>query len=450
MAESSTLERTSTARKAVGMVRWLMVLLAFVGTTINYVDRANLGVANTLIRKDLHIPPGLMGIAIGSFFISYAVFQLPNGYLVDRIGARIMYTFAVAWWSVFTAATALARGFFSLFVLRLLLGVGESGAYPSNAKIVAEWFPLRERGTATSIYDSGARFGTVASLPIVTWLILNIGWRGSFLATGALGLVWAVAFVLLYRRPRQHFWVKQEELAYIEQGSRSPDLEAERVPVRWVDLFRYRTIWGMMIGFFCLNFVIYFFITWFPDYLTTARHFSLPKLGTVGTIPALAAIPGGWLGGIVADTLVRRGMDLTKARKLCLVGGMACASVIALVALAPSAAVAIALLSVAYASLTFAAASVWCLPADVAPSPNQVASIGGIQNFASNISGVITSIFTGVVLQITGNYVISLFAMGGFALLGAISYLFIVGKIEPLEAKGGDPRLTATAAGGGA
>jgi MFS transporter, ACS family, D-galactonate transporter len=424
--------------RAGGNLRWLMVFMAFLGTTINYVDRANLGVAVPFIQKELHITSALTGLALGAFFITYAIGQLPAGYLVDRIGARVMYTVAVVWWSVFTAATALARDFSSLYVVRLLLGLGEAGAYPSNAKVVSEWFPMRERAFATSIFDNGARFGTALSLPIVTLIVGTLGWRASFVITGALGIVWAAVWILVYRRPREHRLLKKEELAYIEQGARLKDAGRSDGPrIRWIDLFRYRTVWGMMLGFFCLNFVIYFFITWFPAYLVQARGFSLLKLGIFGTIPALVAIVGGWTGGLVADRLVRSGMDLTRARKICLVGGMLFASVIALAVLVPTAALALALLSICYASLTFAAASVWSLPADVAPTPRHVASIGGIQNFASNLAGVITAFFTGLVVQITGNYVVALVTAGLLALVGAFSYLFVVGPIEPLPELGG-------------
>ena len=432
--------------RAGGNLRWLMVFMAFLGTTINYIDRANLGVAVPFVQRELHIGPALTGLALGAFFITYALGQLPAGYYVDRVGARIMYTVAVAWWSVFTGATALARNFLSLYAFRLLLGLGEAGAYPSNAKVVSEWFPVRERAFATSIFDNGARFGTALSLPIVAAIVGTLGWRASFLITGALGLVWAVVWVLLYRRPREHPMLKKEELAYIEQGARLEEAAKDSgPPIRWIDLFRYRTVLGMMLGFFCLNFVIYFFITWFPTYLVKERHFDLLKLGIYGTIPPIVAIFGGWTGGLVADRLVRSGMSLTKARKICLVGGMLFASVIALAVIVPTAAVALALLSICYASLTFAAASVWSLPADVAPTPRHVASIGGIQNFASNLAGVITTFFTGVIVQITGNFVVALVTAGVLALLGAFSYLVIVGKIEPLPPLGGGRPVPATA-----
>jgi MFS transporter, ACS family, D-galactonate transporter len=206
--------------------------------------------------------------------------------------------------------------------------------------------------------------------------------------------------------------------------------------VTWGSLFRYRTVWGMMLGFFSLNFVIYFFITWFPTYLVNARHFSLLNLGLFGMIPPLCGVIGELLGGYVSDRLVRRGMSLTAARKIPIVIGMLLASVIALAVIVPSAGFALALLSLSYAAVVFAAPSIWSLPADVAPSSRYVASLGGIQNFASNIAGIVLPIYTGIALQATkGSFVIPLVTAGAFAIIGALSYLIIVGRIEPLNIK---------------
>jgi len=432
-----------------------MVILAFLGTAINYVDRANLGVALPYVQKDLGLDSASMGAILGAFFWTYAVFQLPSGWFVDRVGPRIAYAAAVVWWSAFTAAGAVARSFGSLFAFRLLLGAGEAPAYPCNAKVVSEWFPRRERAFATSIFDSGARVGTALSLPIVTTLVSTVGWRASFVVTALLGIVWSVVWLRLYRHPRQHPGVSAAELALIE-ADLAPDVAPDRPaatasertpsgdepsPLRWRDLFRYRTVWGMMLGFFCLNFVIYFFITWFPTYLVRARGFTLLKLGFLGTIPALAAIPSGYLGGWVSDTLVRRGYSLTRARKIPIVSGMFVSASIALAVVVPSAAWALVLLSLSYSSLTFAAASVWSLPADVAPTSRHVASIGGIQNFASNLAGICISSFVGVMLGKTGGFVIPLLVAGGFSILGAVSYLVIVGEIGPLPV---DARIPAT------
>jgi ACS family glucarate transporter-like MFS transporter len=429
--------RPGQAPRATGRrsrIRWLIVGLCFAGLTINYVDRANLSVALPKMSKELGFGPGVEGLVLAAFFASYAICQLPVGHLVDRLGARIVFAFAGLWWSLFTAATALVQSVASLIGFRFALGVGEAGGYPASAKAVSEWFPVRERAFATSIYDSGARAGTALALPVVTALIAWLGWRASFAITGLLGLIWVVAWWLFYRAPQEHALANEAEVEYIEQGgARAEAVQPSAEGLRWRDLFRYRTVLGMMLGFFCLNYVIYFFITWFPSYLVDARHFDLLKLGVFGVLPALVAMPGGWIGGLVSDSLVRRGKSVTVARKVPLVCGMALSSVIALAVVVPTAGEALALLSLCYASLTFAAASVWSLPADVAPTPAHVASIGGIQNFASNLAGVLGATTTGVLIAATGgSYVAALVLSGGFSLLGAFAYLVIVGRVEPL------------------
>jgi predicted MFS family arabinose efflux permease len=240
-------------------------------------------------------------------------------------------------------------------------------------------------------------------------------------------VVWFVA----YRDPEHHPAVRPEQVTALQNEY---SVSAEQQKIRWADLFRYRTIWGMMIGFFCLNFVIYFFTTWFPSYLTEARGFSLEKLGTLGLLPGLAAIPAGWLGGYLSDYLFRRGWSLTAARKTCLVGGMVTSSVVALAAIVPGDMAALVLLSISYAGLAFAGANIWTLPGDVAPTQAHVASIGGIQNFASNIAGIALTTFTGLMVSLTkGSFLVPLVVAGVISVIGAASYLFIVGEIAPLR-----------------
>ncbi|MEX3821899.1 MFS transporter [Paraburkholderia sp. BR14262] len=404
--------------------RWLVIFFCFLAIAVNYIDRANLAVAAPHIMKDLGIGPAAMGLLLSGFFWTYAVMQLPFGWFVDRAGARIALPFAVGWWSVFTAATAVAGGFAAMFGCRLMLGVGEAGAYPSCAKLVSQWFSRDERALATSIFDSGSRVGSALSLPLVAAIMAAWGWKASIVITGALGLVWILGWIVMYREP--------EARAALDKP-RAPAPAA--ASIRWSGLFRYRTVWGMMLGFFCLNFVIYFFITWFPSYLVEARGFSLKSLGTLGTLPAIASIPGGWLGGWLSDALVKRGWSLTAARKTCIVGGMLLSSVITLTGIVQDIYVMLALFAIAYGSLAAAAASIWSLPADVAPTPRHVASLAGIQNFASNLAGIALTTFTGVMLQLTrGSFTIPLVVAGGFCVLGAVSYLVIVGRVEPLEA----------------
>ncbi|MCC8402510.1 MFS transporter [Paraburkholderia sp. MMS20-SJTN17] len=408
-------------------MRWVVIFLCFLAITVNYIDRANLAVAAPQIEKALGIGPAEMGFILSGFFWTYALMQMPFGWFVDRVGARIALPLAVGWWSVFTAATAVTTSVAGMFGCRLLLGVGEAGAYPSCTKLVSQWFQPRERALATSIFDSGSRVGSALSIPVVALIIGMLGWKAAFILTGLLGAVWIVGWFVIYRNPTQDAMDTARHSGSAAQARGGGD-------VTWSSLFRHRTLWGMMLGFFCLNFVIYFFITWFPSYLVQTRGFSLKSLGTLGMIPALIAIPGGWLGGYVSDALFRRGWSLTAARKTCMVGGMLLSSVITLSAFTENTYLMLAFFGIAYGSLAFAAASIWSLPCDVAPTPRHVASIGGIQNFASNLAGIVITTFTGVMVAMTkGSFTIPLVVAGGFCFLGAFSYLVIVGRIEPLS-----------------
>ena len=409
-----------------------MISLCFTATAINYVDRATLAVGAPFMQRELGIDSATMGVLLGGFFWTYALMQLPMGWIVDRRGPRIVYAAAVAWWSAFTAATGLVHGSAGILSARLALGAGEAACYPANAKVAALWFPLRERALAAAIFDSGSRTGAALSLPLIATLVGAYGWRSAFVAAGALGLLWAVAWLLVYRDPERHPRIGAAQLQAL-RAAQPAAAGGDVIP--WRSLFGHRTVWGMMLGFFCLNFVLYFFITWFPSYLMNVRGFSLKELGSLGMLPALTSVPAEWVGGWTSDALHRRGWSLTAARKTCIVAGLLCSSSIWCAAFTQGTAATLAFFTLAYAGAAFAAANVWSLPADVAPSPQLVGSLGGIQNGAANIAGVITATFTGLMLQITGgSYLVPLLVSAGFCLLGAAAYLFIVGRVEPLPA----------------
>ena len=413
-------------------IRWLIIWMCFVANAIGYIDRANLAIAAPAIRAELGINAAQMGLVFSAFFWTYAAMQLPAGWFTDKVGVRISLAFAVTWWSLFTAATGAARGVAQFVGTRLMLGVGESASLPSFTRVAFNWFPRSERGTACGIFNSGSTAGSALSVPLVTALIALAGWRGAFIVTGILGIVWALAWWFIYRDPERHRAIAPREVdALLAERGAAP--AAASAKISWADLFRYRSIWGLMIGLFCLNFAIYFFITWFPSYLLQARGFSLASFATLGMVPALMAIAGNWAGGYVSDLLLRRGWSPTRARKTCLVGGMLMASSIGFSAFVDSNLVCLALFSLAYASLSFTGANVWTVGSELAPTPGHVASIGGIQNFAGNLAGIMITTFTGVMLVLTkGSFLIPLMAAGGLCVVGALSYLFIVGKVEPL------------------
>lgn len=414
-------------------IRWLMIVLCFLAIAINYIDRINLAIAAPHIKKDLGLDDTTMGIILGAFFWTYALLQIPAGRIIDRLGARAGLALAVGWWSLFTVATAFGKGFISLFSARLLLGVGEAGGNPGCVKVVYSWFPKKQRGTASGIFDAGPRAGSALALPLVAYLISHWSWEFSFIVTGALGLIWVAIWLTFYREP--------EKMKNLNPLERQHLLEDRDVPIAQNNakielraLFRQRNVWGMMIGFFCMNFATYFFVTWFPTYLTMAHGFSLKELGTLGAIPALMGIPGSILGGMTSDYLYKKGFSLTTARKTCLISGMLLSSVIAFAAFTQSITVILTLFSLTYAGLAFTAANIWTLPADVAPASNYVATLGGIQNFAGNLAGIVTASFTGVMLTLShGSFVVPLLVAGAICVIGALTFMFVLGKVEPLQ-----------------
>lgn len=423
-------DRVRTTRPTRARI-WVAIFM-WSALAINYIDRTNLSAAAPSIMKDLHITNGEMGIVMSAFFWSYMLFQIPSGWLADRVGHRISLSLAVGWWSVATALTSAAQGLGSLVGLRVLLGIGESGAYPSNSGIAARWFPDHERGKVSAFFDSGSKVGTAVAMPLIVWLISAYGWQVSFIVSGAMGLVWTGLWIWYYRDPEKHHYINGAELDYIRSNQIKQDgLEAGQ-PMKWYELFRYRNIWAMCLGFFTLNYAIYFFITWFPSYLVEERHMDLIKMGFVAMIPPLVGMVAEWGGGWFSDHLYhKRGVSLTVARKISLVGGMLLATSIALAGLVSSAAASVALLSVSYGGLAIAAAAIWALPGDIAPR-NMTSTVGGAQNCASNIGGILGPIVTGFIVEASGSFIVALIVSGAVTLIGALIYLFGLGKVEPI------------------
>ncbi|GAA2404149.1 MFS transporter [Actinomadura vinacea] len=411
--------------------RWAVAAFCFGGLAINYVDRAAVSVALPFMTDDFHLTKTEQGLILSAFSWTYAVMQLPAGWLIDKFGTRLVYGACVLWWSFFTGLTALASSFAALLGMRLGLGIGESGAYPSSAKAVSAWFPASERARATAFYDSGARIGSALSVPIITAIIGAFGWRAAFVTMALLGVVWAIGWWAYYRSPERHPGANAAELAHINQGRDTGPVPEGPSGGRIRDLFRHRVVWGMIAGFSCLNFVVTFFLTWLPSYLVDERDFDLLKLGFFGMVPGLMAVAGSWAGGLVGDSLLARGWSLTRTRKTCLVSGMLLSSAVAGAVLASSAVLALVLLSVSYAAIAFAMVSVWCLPADVAPA-DQVGSLGGTQNFAANIASALSPIVIGALAEATGSFVVPLLLTGVIAILGAVSFGLLIRRVEPI------------------
>ena len=415
--------------------------------TINYIDRSNIAVAVPAMSKEFHLSPAVMGVVLSAFFWSYVLFQIPSGWLADRIGQRISFAFAVGWWSLATAATALARGAISLVGLRIALGMGEAGAYPSAAGVTAKWFPDKERGRVSGLFDSGGKLGAAVALPATAWLISVFNWHVAFIISGGIGLIWTAIWWAYYRDPEQHKYVNEAELKYIREGQARYRSGADNAPpMKWYAFFRHRNVCATCLGFFTINYHNYFFITWFPTYLVKEHHLSLVKMGFVASIPLIVAMFAECLGGWVSDILYARGWSLTAVRKTIMVIGMLLASTIALAPFTSSLAWVIVIMAISKSGGPIAASQVWSIPGDIAPK-NMVSLLGALQNSVSNMAGVVGPIATGIIIQLTGSFSGALMAVGLVTLLGAVNFLFFLGKVEPIQPKGVQDSILAAKGG---
>lgn len=413
--------------------RWAVAIMMWGAIAINYIDRTNLSAVAPVLMKEFNFTSVEMGYIMSAFFLSYTIFQIPSGWLADRLGQRLVLGGAVAWWSGATMLIALCNSLPAFIGSRILLGIGEAAAYPSGAGVTAKWFPDKERARATVIFDSGNKFGTAFAMPFIVWLLVSYGWKTPFIVSGLLGFIWVAIWWLYYSDPEKSKYANKEEVAYIREGQQVKEgLGDKTQPLKWYQLLRYRNIQAMCIGFFMSNYAIYFYITWFPTYLVKERGMSLIKMGWVAMIPPLTALAVGFISATISDYLYARGVPKTKVRKINLVGGMLTASSIALAGFITTDIGAVALLTLSYCGLACSGPALWTLPGDVAPR-NMTSTVGALQNCVSNVGGILGPIVTGHIVAATGSFIPALMLTGCITLIGALNYAFYLGEVKHIE-----------------
>src|SRR5271156_1978974 len=285
-----------------------------VSGVVNYVDRATLAVANPLIREDLGLSIADMGYLLSAFLWSYAFAQLPTGAMVDRLGPRILLTCGLSLWSLAQVLAGFVRGFGEFFGVRMLLGAGEAPQFPTCARVVRDWFNPRDRGLATGIFNCASSLGTAIAVPLLTFLMLSFGWRTMFIIMGAAGLGMAAIWYFAYRNPTD-VALTAEETVYRTQGD--PPGQRTVVTLReWRQLFRFRTTWGMILGYFGCIYLTWIYTAWLPGYLELERHMSVKFTGFAAAIPFVFGVVGGVLGGYIVDFLLRHGVSPVKSRRI--------------------------------------------------------------------------------------------------------------------------------------
>jgi ACS family glucarate transporter-like MFS transporter len=429
-------------------VRWTILAVLFLITTINYADRATISIAGPELKKVLGLSSIQMGYVFSAFAWSYVAAQLPGGWLLDRFGSRITYFFSIFFWSLFTVAMGWV-GFLTggaavaaLFCLRLLVGASEAPSFPGNSRITSAWFPARERGTAAAIFNSAQYFATVLFAPLMGWLVHSFGWQSVFYVMGGLGIVMSFVWLKTIYGPRLHPRINKAELDFIEAGGALVDLEgggkpsvAPRMATGPVirQLLGNRMLLGVYTGQYCITTLTYFFLTWFPVYLVSERHMTILKAGFVAALPAVAGFLGGILGGWISDRMLKGGASLSKARKTPIVAGMLLAMSMVFCNYVTQDWLVVAIMSLAFFGKGIGALG-WAVVSDTSPKEAGGLS-GGLFNTFGNTAGITTPIVIGYIIEGTGSFAGALVFVGANALLAILCYLCVVGEIKRVELK---------------
>jgi ACS family hexuronate transporter-like MFS transporter len=415
--------------------RWLICGLLFFATTINYVDRAVLGVLAPTLRDEIGWSDQEYGVINSAFTLAYAIGYLVAGWFIDKVGTRAGYTIYLVVWSLAAAAHALANSAASFAVARFALGIGESGNFPAAIKTVAEWFPKKERAYATGIFNAGSNVGAILAPALVPIIALAMGWRWAFILTGLVGLVWVVFWIPLYRRPAEHPRLSSAERALIE--SDPPDPTAK---VPWLTLLRFRQTWAFAAGKFLTDSIWWFYLFWFPLFMADRFGVDLKNIGlpmiTVYLLADVGSVAGGWL----SSRLLKVGWSPNAARKTAM---LTCAVCIVPVALAPridptgsllgisNQWIAVLLVGIAAAAHQGFSANLFTLTSDMFPR-KAVGSVVGIGGFAGAMGGFFMNLGAGWLKQNQGSYV-TMFTIAAVAYFVALLVMHMLApRLEPV------------------
>ncbi len=423
------MKSTSTTR-----VRYGIVALLFINVVINYMDRANISIAATSMSEELGFSSMQLGLIFSAFGWTYVAFQLPGGILTDHVLPRVLYVVLLVSWSVATLLQGFVNGFASLFGLRLATGVLEAPSYPINNKVVTSWFPETERASAIATYTSGQYVGLALLTPAMAVVLHYMGWRGLFIVTGAIGILWGVVWYYLYRDPLAHKRLSKKELEYIESGggiiSGKKEKVAEKNVFNWMSIKKvvsYRKLWGIYLGQFAVTSTLWFFLTWFPTYLVKYRGMDFLQTGFLASVPYLAAFAGILLSGFLSDYFAKRIKDPGRARKLPVIIGLLLSISIIGANYVDSPALIILFMAIAFFGNGVASIT-WVFVSLLAPK-ELVGITGGVFNFIGNLSSVIVPVVIGFLVR-SGSFEPALLFVGSLAVLGIFCYVFLVGKVE--------------------
>ncbi|EBO4931028.1 MFS transporter [Salmonella enterica] len=437
---------TTQLRKQNSHIRYLILVVVFLITSVNYADRATLSIAGSSVAKELGLDSGDMGLIFSAFGWAYLVMQIPGGWLLDKYGSKKVYTWSLFFWSIFTFLQGfvelmpLAWTVISLFFLRFMLGFSEAPSFPANARIVAAWFPTNERATATACFNAGQYFALALFSPLLGWLTFAWGWQHVFTVMGIIGFILTFIWVRYVHNPSEHPMISRQELKYITDGGAIIDMDTKSAAKKssggWTSvkqMLTNRMLMGVFLGQYFINSITWFFLTWFPIYLVQQRGMSILNVGFIASIPAICGFAGGILGGVCSDWLLKKGMSITAARKIPIVFGMLLATSLILCNYIESHVVVVSLMALAFFGKGFGALG-WTVVSDVAPK-EAAGMCGGLFNAFGNVASIVTPLVIGYLVKEMHSFNSALIFVGASAIAAMLCYLLVVGKISRMELK---------------
>ncbi len=396
----------------------LVLLVLAVG--INYIDRGSLPVAKTELALEYDLDSAQMGLLFSAFFWSYALCQLVAGWMVDRFDVKWVYAGGFLIWSLATLAMGVVGGFTAFVALRLMLGAGESVAFPATSRVIVENFAEHRRGFANALVDAGSKIGPASSMLLGGLIVAYWGWRAMFLILGIASLLWLVPWIAIVPSRRA-------------RTAESTEGAGDRSRVGFTQLLVRREVWGTSLGFFCLGYAWYFLVSWLPAYLEEERGFSKEAMAVFGSLPFWAMAATSVLSGWLADRWIAKGSTPTRVRKSFLIAGLLlCAVFLYAASNAPSDTSCIALLVLACASLGFYSSNAWAVTQTLA-GPQAAGQWSGIQNAIGNMGGVASPALTGWIVKETGSYSLAFTAAALMLVVGVFAYLWLLPKVAPLQ-----------------
>jgi len=422
-ASSASPAVAAKALSRVGYFRWFICALLLFGVTKNYMDRQVLGVLKTTLQHDLGWNEIDYGNLVFAFQAAYAVGILLMGRLIDRIGTRLGYALAMIFWSLASMGHALGSSLSSFIFARSALGLGESVVFPASLKCVAEWFPKKERALAAGIFNAGSNLGAIITPLVVTWIAIHWGWRWAFIITGALGFVWVILWLLLYRKPEEHPRLSKAELDYIRSDPQPP-----MVKIGWARLIPHRQTWAFVAAKFMTDPIWWFYLFWVPDFLQRKHSLALMQIRAPIVVIYWTADFGSVAGGWLSSWLIARGRSVNAARKTAMLLCALCVVPVVFAARIQSMWGAVLLIAIAAAAHQGFSANLLTLPSDTFPT-QAVGSVVGMGGMAGAIGGMLIAEIVGYTLQWTGSYMVPF-------LMASLAYLLALGALQLLA-----PRL---------